>query len=152
MVDLANFIDEDPELCLENTLFTCLRRDRQAFVPSVTVGGRILAFRVSVWYNYGTRFTSEQTIAPPQVSQSAKHGKHTLNSPGGAHVKDGTLAVRPAPLCFRSSLDSTASTEIATESIVPIIRFVFFLPHALVPIVYMFWHVMFHVLNVRTVL
>ncbi|KAI0280525.1 hypothetical protein BGY98DRAFT_932606 [Russula aff. rugulosa BPL654] len=34
-VDLADFIDEDPELCLENTLFTCLRGERQAFGPSV---------------------------------------------------------------------------------------------------------------------
>ena len=37
-VDLADFIDEDDEdleLSPENTLFTCLRGDRQAFGPSV---------------------------------------------------------------------------------------------------------------------
>lgn len=48
--------------------------------PSIrVVGARLVAFRVSVWYNHGTRLTSKQTIASPQVSQSAKHGKHPLN-------------------------------------------------------------------------
>jgi hypothetical protein len=34
-VDLTDFIDEDLELCLENTLFTYLIGDRLAFGPLV---------------------------------------------------------------------------------------------------------------------
>jgi hypothetical protein len=53
-------------------------------LPSIrAVSARLLAFRVRVWYSHGTRFTSKQTIASPQVSQSAKHGKHPLNFPVG---------------------------------------------------------------------
>jgi hypothetical protein len=52
--------------------------------PSIrAVSARLLALRVSVWYNHGTRLTSKQTIASPQVSQSAKHGKLPLNFPVG---------------------------------------------------------------------
>ena len=49
-------------------------------LPSIrAIDARIVAFRVSVWYNHGTRLASKQTIASPQVSQTAKQGKRPLN-------------------------------------------------------------------------